>query len=623
MMMELAAAPWQMWVTLAIIAGAVTFYAVERHPLEMVSLTVLIALMVLFEAAPLPASDLGPGLSAIDLLHGFANPALFTILALLVIGQGLYLSGALEGPTYSLLQIHKRRPRVTEFALLSLAFGISAFMNNTPVVVMFIPIVAAMAAERNVAASRLMIPLSFICILGGMTTLIGSSTNLLVADSYRQLSGQEIRFFDFTGPALALAAIGVFYIVVLSRGLLPDRTPPEAAQIAQRAGKQFIAQIGVTPGHPLIGARAVAGMFPDLPEVTVRAVIRHDRTMLPPFDDFEFQPGDVIIIAATRSTLTKFVKSKPDFLAGMIFRDGRAPDEGAPAVPSGELKLIEAVIAPGSRMIGRTVEQVGFFHQTGCVLMGVQRRSRMIRIKMNDIRIEAGDVFLVLGARDDIKGLRTSRDLLPLEWSMTDVPDFRAVMASRAIFAAVIIAIATTPLEPVIPTMIGAIAMIAAGGLNFRQATRALDLRIFLLIAAALAMGLALERTGGAAFLAHWLVVVVEPYGETALLSALFLVTAIITNILTNNATAVLLTPIAYSAALQLGFNPLPFIFTVIYGANCSFATPMAYQTNLLVMGPGHYKFRDFLIFGGPLVILLWLGYTAFAPQIFRAMGLL
>ncbi|GAB4533751.1 MAG: SLC13 family permease [Parvularculaceae bacterium] len=468
-----------------------------------------------------------------------------------------------------------------------------------------------------------MIPLSFICILGGMTTLIGSSTNLLVADSFRSLSGQEIRFFDFTLPGLALAAIGALYIIILGRGLLPDRAPPEAAHLALRDGKQFIAQIRVTPGHPLVGKRSVAGMFPDLPEVTVRAVIRRDRTLLPPFDDFEVRPGDVIIIAATRATLTKFVKSKPEFLAGLIFQEGTAPEEGVPALPSGELKLVEAVVAPGSRMIGRTVEQIGFFYQTGCVLMGVQRRSRMIRVKMNDIRIEAGDVFLVLGTREDIRNLRNSRDLLPLEWSMTDVPEFKAVMKARAIFAGVVLAIAATPIEPVIPAMLGAAAMVFVGGLNIRQASRALDVRIFMLIAAALAMGMALERTGGAAFLAHGLVSAIGPLGETALLSALFLVTAVITNILTNNATAVLLTPIAYSAASQLGYDPLPFIFTVIFGANCSFATPMAYQTNLLVMGPGHYKFRDFLIFGGPLVVILWLGYTAFAPKMFAEMGLM
>jgi len=611
---------WQMWGVFAIVAVAVSFYSIDRFPMEMVSIGVLIALMAFFFAFPVADSAGRNALDPQTILGGFANPALFSVLALLVIGQGMFQSGALEKPTQSLLTAAEKRPRLTIAATFALMFVISAAMNNTPVVVMFIPIVAALAAQRNAPASSLMMPLSFVCILGGMTTLIGSSTNLLAADVYLQATGREIGFFDFSAPGLFLAACGAAYLIGVAPRLMPMRQADSEEGPAAADGKQFIAQIEITAGHPLIGTAAVAGFFPNLPGITVRLVQRRQKTYLPPFEDLVIREGDLLIVAATRQALTQLLTSKPGFLHGMMNRE--TPDEQSQPA-SRDLTLTEAIVAPGSRMIGRTIDQIGFQYQTNCVLLGVQRRSRMIRARMGGIRLEAGDVLLILGARADVRALRANRDVIVLEWSMTDLPDIKHALTARFIFGAVV-ALAASGIAPIVlSALAGAAAMVATGVLNIRQASRAVDQRILLLIAAALAMGTALDKTGGATFLAIQMVDLLQGYGVTAVMSAFFLLAAALTNVLSNNATAVLFAPIALNAGEQLGVDPLALVFTVIFAANCSFATPIAYQTNLLVMGPGHYKFRDFLKVGGPLIIVLWIAYSLAAPAYFRWIGLL
>ncbi|MEM8985981.1 MAG: SLC13 family permease [Pseudomonadota bacterium] len=613
---------WHMWATLALIAGGVILYSLDKFSIESVSVGILVVLLVFFHIFPARTPEGAPILTPNELLAGFANPALFAILGLLVIGQGMFQSGALEGPTQQILSVHEKHPIATRILVFCFVLVISALMNNTPVVVMFIPIMAALAMEAKLPTSRLMIPLSFMCILGGMTTLIGSSTNLLVANVLTQTTGDRIGFFDITPLGLMLAVFGVAYLFLVAPRLLPDRQDMSEEITTTSEGKQFIAQLEVTPNHPLVGARSVAGLFPDLPDVTVRMIQRRQGVVLPPYDDVTLAVGDILIVAATRATLTKLLKSKPEFLEDML-SVGPAPEEGAPQPSTKEITMVEAIVAPGSRLIGRAVDHFGFHYQTNCVLLGVQRRSRMIRAQLNAIRLEAGDVLLVLGARRDIRSLRADRDILLLEWSMTDVPDMKNAMRAQLIFAGVILAAATGVVPIVIAALAGAGAMILTGCLNIRQASRAIDRRIFLLVGVALAMGAAMQATGGASFLATQLVGALGPFGPSVVLSAFFLMTAALTNVLSNNATAVLFTPVAISAAEQTGVDPMAFVFTVIFAANCSFATPIAYQTNLLVMGPGHYKFRDFIVVGVPLIIVLWAAYTVLAPFYFRWAGMM
>jgi len=601
-------AHWPMWASLAAVIGTIVFYLLDRWSMEVVSVTVIAALLLMFSLPGATSFD-GTTISPAVLLAGFSNPALITIMALLVVGQGLFQTGALEGPTKALVRSYDRRPRLTLITAFAAVFITSAFTNNTPVVIMFLPIMSAISARMGGSTSKLMIPLSFVSIFAGMTTLIGTSTNLLAADAYNRLTGDELGFFDQTSFGLILAGIGLTYILLTAKILLPDREG--FAETMVKSGKQFVAQFEVTPGHFLDQKQAIAGMFPELKDMTVRMIQRGEQAILPPYDNLTLMPGDLVIVAATRQALTDLLAGKPAMLND-IWRSGVS--ETDEDTGDTQLGLVEAVIAPGSRMAGRTVEMLGFRRLTSAVTLGIQRRSRMIRAKLGEIRLEAGDTLLLCGPVSAFRSLRTSRDLILLEWSQSEFPTTTKAKVARFITLGMVIVAALGIASITLASVVAATAMILLQCLNHRQASRALDLRIYLVIAAALCMGTALEATGAAQLIAELVVTFAAPYGTLAILSAIFLAVAILTNILSNAATAVLFTPIALSAAEQTGADPFPFLLAVIYAANCAFATPIAYQTNMLVMGPGHYKFGDFLRFGGPLVLLMWAAFTIVAP---------
>ncbi|MEQ8328701.1 MAG: SLC13 family permease [Parvibaculum sp.] len=609
---------WQMWVTYGLILAAVILFSIERLSLELSALGILVALLVFFYFFPVIGEDGQNLLGSTTLLAGFANPALIAVLALLVVGHGMFQTGALDGAARYVADLGSTRPRTTIFFTFLLVAVISAFLNNTPVAVMFIPVLATLAMRFGQRAPKVMMTLSYVSILGGMTTLIGSSTNLLAAGVVMTSHLPPIGIFDFVVPGIFLASIGFFYSTLVVPHLVPDRggaamdlSGPDAG-----GGKQYIAQLEITADHPLVGVSSKAGLFPPLRDMTVRMIQRGEHPILPPFEDVTLIPGDVVIVAATRQTLMEALKSGSRIFEGMLeerFAEG-VETNGGPAKPGGELVLAETVVAPGSRMIGQTIEQIAFRHQTGCIVLGIQRRSRMIRTLLNDIRLEAGDVLLVLGKGVQVQDLRHNRDVLLLEWSATELPDPKLAHRALGIFGVMVatVLLGIVPIE--IASVAAAGAIIAAGVLNVRQAARAIDRRIFLMVGAMLGVAAALEATGGARAIAETSVVMFSGFGVPVILSAFFFATAVTTNVLTNNATAVLFTPIAISTATQLGVDPLIFVYAVIFAANCSFATPMGYQTNLLVMGPGHYEFRDFVRTGTPLVILLWLAYSLFAP---------
>ncbi|MDP2619989.1 MAG: SLC13 family permease [Hyphomicrobiales bacterium] len=601
----------QMWFTFAVIAVAVGLLVSERVRLEVTCAGIILTFLIFFHFFPVAGPDGGNLLAPERLLAGFANPALIAILALLVIGQGLFQTGALEAPTRTITHLAGRHAGLVPPLVLVVAAVISAFMNNTPVVVMFLPILGAIAGRLRMSPSKVLMPLSFVAILGGMTTLIGSSTNLLVADVAVSAGLPRLGFFDITVPGVVMAAIGLVYVLfVMPRLLAPRATMAE--EVADGGGKQFIAQIEVSFEHPLVGTQSVSGMFPSLKNMTVRLVQRGEHAFLPPFEDVTLRPGDVVIVAATRQVLAEALKAPDNILAAV---PGESEAEPAGQRDGGDqLMLAEAVIAPGSRMIGRTVEQSGLHAETGCIVLGIQRRSRMIRMRLSDIRLESGDVILTLGLSQQVSRLRLSRDLLLLERSAAELPMTERASRALVIFAAVVLAAAIGLVPIVIAALTGAFAMVATGCLNVRQAARAFDRQIYLLIAASLAMALPLDATGGAMFLAHGVVDALGNASSAVLLSAIFALVAVLTNLLSNNATAVLFTPIAASAAAEVGAEPLPFVIAVIFAANCSFASPIGYQTNLLVMGPGHYRFGDFLRAGTPLVILIWIAFSVFAP---------
>jgi len=593
--------------TFVIIGATIIAYASERWAMETVSLVSLAAILILFGAVPYSGAG-AEILSAERLLAGFSNPALITVIALLIVGQGLFATDAMEAPARRLGKMGGSSTFRPILFILVGAAVISAFLNNTPVVVIFIPILVVIAAQRSISASRVFIPLSFITILGGMTTLIGSSTNLLVAGVARDY-GHEVGFFDITGMGVILALVGGVYVL----GVLPRILPEREAQLSAgaKSGAQFIGEITLTRDHPFVGISAKAGMFPGLGDLTLRLLQRRDIPVLPPFEDLTLSAGDTLVVSGTRRAFSKALSRGR---AGLKADDGPVEDTSKDPPPGPDYHLAEAVISPGSRYAGRTIQLSGLRPQFGISVLGVQRKSRMARSAMSDIRLEPGDTLLIGGPMEAIAQLRGNHDLLLLEYSAEAVPQSRKARIAVAIFAAIVVLSAFSLLPIVVAAGCGAVLMLLTGCLSILQAARAFDRQIFLLVGSSVALATALETTGGAALIASSALSLMEGASAGVILSGLFLVMAILTNILSNNATAVLFTPIALGIAKGMGVPPEPFIAAVIFAANSSFATPIGYQTNLLVMGPGHYRFSDFLRAGTPLVLIIWLTFSLLAP---------
>lgn len=602
-----------MWLIYGLIVAALLLYATERIPLELTSVAVIAVLMILFHFFPTAPRAGAPPLSPGALLAGFANPALVAVVCLLIVGQGLVRTGILDSAAQLIFQTGRSNWQRIVLVIVAVML-ISAVLNNIPVVVIFIPIMQALAARIDRSASGLMMPLSFASILGGMTTLIGSSTNLLVAGALVAAGETGLGFFDFTLPGLFLAAVGLVYVLLAVPRMLPDRASMarELMDGSGASGRQFIAQMAVTGQSKLIGRKSVGGLLPALKGLTLRMIQRGEEAIFPPFEDVEIRPGDVLVVAATRTQLMEAMRDDPGL---------RSPEGGIGPPPAGKANattaqqgMVEVMVTPSSRLIGMSLRQIAFRYQFGCIVLGIQRRARMIRAQMTDIRLEAGDVLLLQGPVTAIRALRANPDLLLMEWSAEGLPSPFHAKRALLIFLAVVGSAATGVLPISVASFAGAALMIASGCINVRQATRAIDRNVVLMIAAALALGAAMDATGGAHYLAHLLLTTLDGAGPAVILSLFFLLVALLSNVLSTKACAVLFTPIAIGIAKGLGVAVEPFAVAIVFAANCSFASPIGYQTNLLVMGPGHYKFVDFARAGLPLIFLLWIAFSLFAP---------
>ncbi|WP_274424041.1 SLC13 family permease [Chelativorans sp. YIM 93263] len=602
-------ADFHLWVTYAIILATIAAYASDRFALEQVALGSLAAFLLLFSVFPYDGED---GFHPETLLSGFANPALVTVLALLIVGQGLFATDAMDRPARIIARSGGRSVKLTIVISLVTAATLSAVLNNTPVVVIFIPVLTAMAAQRGFAVSKALMPLSFFTILGGMTTIIGSSTNLLVAGVAAE-NGIGIGFFDITAPGLMLASVGAIYVLAVMPRILQEASS-ETAFRQNVSGTQFIGEIHLTPGHPFIGIESKAGLFPGLGDLMPRLIIRRGMPFNRPFEEVTLSEGDRLVVTATRRA---FMKALSKGGVGVISgEDNEQPAQtGDSSQPLGpDYHIAEAVIAPGSRHAGRTIRNAGIDTTHGVHMLGVQRKHRMGRTPLSEIRLEPGDTILIGGTDHAIQELRESHDLLVLEWSAEPVPQRRKAGIAIGIFAFIVVTAALDLLPIAATSVAGAFAMIVTGCLTLQQASRAFDRQIFLLVGASIAAAIALERTGGAQFLANSTVSLLDGQSPALIMSVFFAVVAILTNLLSNNATAVLFTPIAINIADQVGAPREAFIAATIFAANASFATPIGYQTNLLVMGPGHYSFRDFIKAGTPLVAIIWLTFSILGP---------
>lgn len=610
-----------MWAVLGLATMLMTLYVTQWLSLEVSSLLVLTILLVLFQLFPLTGTFDVNLLSAEKLLAGFANPALIAVLAFLVVGEGMVRTGALEsfGAWISSVGLH---PILLLALLLLIVALLSAFLNNTPIVVIFIPILQALAQKSGLPASRTMLPLSYAAILGGMTTLIGSSTNLLISSSMSQQGLRQLGFFEITPLGLMLAGVSFIYVLIILPLILPDR---KGASASVSNGRQYISQFVVAVDSELMGQSAKAGAFPSLPNATVRFIFRGTKTILAPFDDYYIQAGDIFVIAASRQALTDIASKHqglfhPPLPYGLDLHETRVKEYDETGLAEEEKTedrdtvMVEAMVTPTSRMIGLTLEQFELQQSQRAIFFGIQRRAQMIATRMTDIRLQSGDILLLKGREEHLDSVRVERDLVLISGTRGVVPNRNHAKRAISIFAITIGLAATGLVNITIAAVAAATALIMTGCLNLRQASRAIDRSIYLLVGTSLALGTAMTATGGAAYLANVIVGLFGFSSPAVILSVFFLVVALFTNVLSNNACAVLFTPIGVGLAANLGIDPRLFAITCLFACNCSFATPMGYQTNLLVMGPGQYRFRDFVKAGLPLVLLLWLAFSVLAP---------
>ncbi|MBT7613184.1 MAG: SLC13 family permease, partial [Rhodospirillaceae bacterium] len=373
-----------MWLTFAIIIGAIVLYAWEYFTLEFTSIAVITALLVLFYLFPVKDASGANQLDAVRLLAGFADPALITVLAMLVIGQGLVQTSALQRIAGDILQLARGSGKLAIGITLLVAMVLSGLTNNTPIVVVFIPVLQGLTEQGRHSSSKVMIPLSYAAILGGMTTLIGSSTNLLVSGSLRDLGEMPFDMFSFLVPGLVVAGVGLLYVGLIAPRLLPNR-PALTGIPAGAAGRQYLAQITVGHTSQLVGHAAQAGMFPGLTDVTVQMVQRGEHAELAPYEGVVLRPGDTLVVAGTRKALMDLLASDKGLIGDSDRDDPESESPVTPTRPGDEQVLVEMMIAPASRMVGQNLEQIGFRRRFDCIVLGLQRRSRMIRQRMTVI----------------------------------------------------------------------------------------------------------------------------------------------------------------------------------------------------------------------------------------------
>jgi di/tricarboxylate transporter len=599
---------FQMWATYGLIIGTLALYVSEKVSIEVASIGVICMLMAFFQTFPVNSADGHNLLSAERMLHGFANPALITVLALLVVGQGMVRTGVLDKVARVVLDMGRGTEWLSVTIVMAVVLVISAFLNNIPVVVIFIPVMQVLSERLNRPTSKVMMGLSYAAVLGGMTTLIGSGTNLLVSSALLEMGEEGFGFFDFTVPGLVLAGAGLVYVLFALPSLLPDRTSL-AHRIMTRSPRHFMTQISVGSESRLIGARAVGGVINNLPDVRVRMIVRGEQVLTPPYHEEIIREGDSVMVAASRKALSAVLSDDPGILQAAAGEPG-----GEDAMREGERVMAEVMVAPASSMIGLRLRQTGFQLRTRCFVLGVQRRAQMIRSKLADTVLQAGDVLLVQGEPDDIEALRADRNVVLMEWSAEEMAVVHHAKRAGLIFLGVVVMAASGLLPVVAAALIGAVLMVLSGALNLQQASRSLDSKILTMIPAALAMGAAMQETGGAQYLAQNLTAAISGASPAVILSAFFLFTAVMANIISAKATAVLFTPIAIGVAREAGIDPHIFAVAVVFAANCAIATPIGYQTSILVMGPGHYRFGDYFKAGAPLIVILWIVFSLFAP---------
>ncbi|MCW8945171.1 MAG: SLC13 family permease [Sedimenticola sp.] len=588
---------------LFLIVVALFLFTRDNIPLETSSLLILVTLVVGFEVFPYTSEGvtLQPG----DFFTGFGNEALVAICALMIVGQGLETTGALR-PLAAMLSKHWSNWPLLSFLITLISAAIlSAFLNNTPIVVMLLPILISVSIRNKQSSSGILLPMGLATLLGGMATTIGTSTNLLVVAIAADLGMRTFGMFDFALPVMMAGSVGLVYLWLIAPRLLPQRQ----ALLSDTSPRVFDAVLYINSDSFANGKTLAEVLEKTERRMKVDRIHRGEGLNLTRLPTAELREGDRLLVRDTPELLKEY----ETLLGATLYNasDIENPiDEEHPLSSEGQL-MAEVVVTEGSPLYRKTLKELRFAEQNNVVILAIHRSqaqaNRMIRSGMGDVRLENGDVLLMQGAADQIEALKSSGKLLVLDASVY-LPETRLARLALLIMAAVVAFAATGILPIATSALCGVGLMLLTRCLDWEDAASALSTRVILIVVVSLALGLALMQTGGAEYIASLYVTVSTGLPISAILGGLMLMIAILTNVVSNNAAAVIGTPIAMSIATQLNLPPEPFVLAVLFGANMSYATPMGYQTNLLIFSAGGYKFSDFLRVGIPLTLIMWLG---------------
>lgn len=617
--------PLDQWLLLAIIAVSTTFYVTNWLPTEVTAIGTIVALM---------ATGM---LSPSDALSGLSSTATVTVAAMFVLSAGLMRTGALEMVTIYLGRFAKGSARRLLVLLALVEVPASAFMNNTPVVVMMIPVVVSLCRQYNLRPSKFLLPVSYFAVLGGTVTLLGTSTNILVADLYRKSGGPGFGLFDFTVLGLIYSIVGVTFIVVVGQRLLPNYSPL-ASLTSGRSHSTYVTEL-VVNGESKITGKLASEVFdrialndrPQPPQpirrhrrlqqrakveesgqastVTLLEVLRAGHSyQAETLHELVLRTDDTLVVTGTPKDIHLFQQTHQLNLATVI------EDQARTATTDLEEQVMEAVVMPGSEVVGNTMSQVMLHRRFSVKVMGLQHQGAQKMQGLRAQRLEVGDVLLLRGKTAGLRSAAETCRLLLVEGVENSLVRKTKNTTALLIMALVVVLASVTSIPIVLLALAGAGTMVITRCLRIDEAVGSLEASTLMLLVGTIPIGLAMESTGLVNSIVDGLIGTVGMSNPIIFLTVFYIVTALLTEIISNNAVAVLLTPVALSLATTLDVSPMPLLVAVLFGASAAFMTPFGYQTNAIVMGPGGYKFVDYLRIGAPMQIIMVTIATTFIP---------
>jgi di/tricarboxylate transporter len=589
---------------------ALILFTREKIPLQTSSLFVLCALILGFELFPYQLSD-GTTFSTKHFFAGFGNQALIAVSALMVAGQALVRTGAMEPIGRLLAKLWRVSPSFSLLLTLITGAILSAFVNNTPIVVLLLPILVNVALRTGQSPSGTLLPMGMATLLGGMATTIGTSTNLLVVKVAEDLGVPEFGMFDFVLPVTLTSLVAILYLWLIAPLIIPERSPP----LQDTSPRVFTAEIevlkgGYSDGESLANIREKLGN-----DAHIKRIIRSGDLSVATLPDVIIRKGDRLVITDSSENLREYELE----LGGQLFTGNKEVDAEHP-LKDGDQRIAEVVVISGSTLDRVRIADARLKTKYGLTLLAVHSEGKATQARskgINELLLRAGDVLLVQGSLDAIREVKSSGSLLVLDGG-EELPHTKKAPLALTVMGFIVGLAAFGILPIVVSSVIGCLVLIVTGCLRWKDATTALSAQVIFIIVASLALGVALIQTGGADYLASLFVASTSGFAPGVVLAILILSMAVMTNIVSNNAAAVIGTPIAVSIAQTLGMPVEPFVLGVLFGANMSYATPMAYQTNLLVMNAGGYKFSDFVRVGVPLVIINWIMLSVILTWVYK-----